>query len=72
MGRAEFSKELMPLVKAARGQGWTVTRTNGSHLKFMPPKGSPWPMYHCAGTPSDHHALTNAKAFLRQCGVEIR
>jgi hypothetical protein len=72
MGRAEFPKEIMPLVKAARAAGWTVTRTERGHIKFMPPSGSAWPMYHCGGTPSDHRALKNAKAFLRQCDVDIR
>lgn len=66
-----FPKALKPLIDAAMAAGWTVDWTQGSHIRFRPPKDSPYPMYHMSGTPSDWRSTKNAKAFLKRCGVEV-
>jgi len=59
--------DLRDIEKAARAQGWTVTRTSKGHPKFIPPD----PSQHIvigSGTPSDQRALRNLIAELRRQG----
>jgi len=69
VSKPEFSKELTPYVKAARNLGWTVVRTNGYHVQFRPPPGSPWPIVVFSSSPSDGRANKNSFALLKRCRV---
>jgi hypothetical protein len=66
----KFPKALRPLIDAAIELGWTVDWTKNSHIRFRPPKDSPWPLYFASATPSDHRSYRNCTAFLKGCGVE--
>lgn len=70
MGKRRFHRDLQPLVDAAEADGWTVSITAKSHIKFMPPAGSPWPIYISSGTPGEYRGTNNARAFLRRCEVK--
>ena len=63
-------KELKRLIRIARAQGWTVEATRKGHWWFRPPDPTAGQVL-VAGTPSDHRALRNAKAKLRQAGLDI-
>lgn len=58
-------KRLKPLIDFAIGEGWTVVRTPGGHLKFTK-QGLP-PIY-TGATAGDHRADRNALARLRRAG----
>ncbi len=55
------------LEKAAREQGWRVTRTTKGHWQFWPPDRR-IPPATFAGTPSDWRAIRNLIADLRRKG----
>ena len=50
---SSIPKDLRPLVKLARKQGWTFERTNGGHFCFTDPTGGRWI---APGTASDMRA----------------
>lgn len=59
--RCGRSKNLLPLLKYAQGNGWKVVQTNGGHLRFTKPER---PIIHTCSTPSDWRAVRNALAML--------
>ncbi len=63
-------KELKQLIRIAREQGWKVEPTRKGHWWFRPPNPADGQVL-VAGTPSDHRALKNAKAKLRQAGLDV-
>lgn len=63
-------KEMHQLVRQAMLQGWIVTRTKGSHLKWTSPAGD---IVISSSTPSDPRTIKNTKRDLRIRGfIEIR
>jgi predicted RNA binding protein YcfA (HicA-like mRNA interferase family) len=61
-------KDLRPLVKLARKQGWTFERTNGGHFCFTDPQGGRWI---APGTSSDMRGIRNTRAMLVRGGLVI-
>lgn len=64
------NKELRPLVRAARLQGWVVSETGRKHVRFLPPDKSKPPVF-CGVTLSDWRTLKNLKASLRRSGLVL-
>lgn len=62
-------RDLDALVRDAKRQGWTVSRTRGSHLRFCPPPSKPGPCIFGPGTPSDSRGIKNLRAHLRRAGL---
>jgi hypothetical protein len=60
--------DLRVFEKAAKRQGWTVTRTRRGHVVFTPSDCSIPPAVH-SGTPGDQAALRNLLATLRRKGL---
>lgn len=58
-------KEVNQLVKQAKAQGWFITRTKTTHLKWMSPTGK---FFFSSGTPSDSRAIKNLKRDLKVNG----
>ena len=54
-------KRLQALFNYAAQFGWTISRTNGGHLRFSKPGR---PFIHTSSTPSDWCAVRNALAML--------
>nr|WP_231709091.1 type II toxin-antitoxin system HicA family toxin [Pseudomonas denitrificans (nom. rej.)] len=52
---------MLPLFLYAASCGWTISRTNGGHLRFTKPGR---PIIHTSSTPSDWRAVRNAVAML--------
>jgi hypothetical protein len=64
------SKELNELIKQAEAQGWTIVKTNRSHIKWLSPVTNG--VVFTSSTPSDGRALANIKRDLRVNGfIEI-
>lgn len=63
-------KELRPIVKRARKQGWKVDVTRGGHVRFVPPP-SGGSMVIASASASDSRAMKNLRAQLRRAGMEI-
>lgn len=61
-------KQLRALIDFALGEGWSVVRTSGGHLKFT--KRGLTPIYTSA-TASDHRAGRNARAQLRRAERQV-
>jgi hypothetical protein len=62
-------KDLGELMSQAKEQGWSVTKTNGGHFKWLSPLGA---FFFSSQTPSDRRALQNVKKDLRINGfIEI-
>lgn len=68
MGVSDYKKRVKTLSKQLESDGWTVTATNGGHLRFVPPDKS-LPIVHAAATSSDPRALANLEADLRRSGM---
>lgn len=64
------NKELRPLIRAARLQGWNVSETGRNHVRFLPPDKSKPPVF-CGVTLSDVRTLKNLKASLRRSGLVL-
>ncbi|MDN6874668.1 type II toxin-antitoxin system HicA family toxin [Pseudomonas citronellolis] len=68
-----FGKRLLPLFEYAAQFGWTISRTNGGHLRLSKPGR---PFIHTSSTPSDWRAVRNALAMLaradRMAVVEVQ
>lgn len=69
MSVASIPKELRPLVKLAKRQGWSTEHTRRGHLVFVGPRGVHRIV--TGGTPSDRRAKKNLLADLRRCGLEV-
>lgn len=54
-------KRLQPLFAYAARFGWSISLTNGGHLRFTKPGR---PLIHTSSTPSDWRAVRNALATL--------
>lgn len=65
-----MTKELKVVVKLAEGQGWTVRRTHGGHIQFVPSDPTA-PLVVSSSTPSDHRTMRNLKAQLRRSGLAV-
>ena len=61
-------RDLRPLVEAALGAGWEVTKTGSGHLRFKSPTGA---LVFTGSTPSDHRAVENVRALLRNAGLAL-
>lgn len=61
-------KKLRDLTDFAMTQGWTISHTNGGHLRFSKP-GLP-PIF-TSSTPSDYRAERNMRAQLRRTDRQI-
>jgi hypothetical protein len=59
--------ELRDLEKAAKAQGWIVTRTKKGHPRFIPPDPAK-PICTFSGTPGDVRAIWNFLSQLRRSG----
>lgn len=62
-------KDLQGLVAFAQGEGWTVTRTEGGHLRFTKPGRAP---IYTSSTASDFRADRNARSRLRRADRHAR
>lgn len=58
-------KDLMQLMREAEDQGWTVSKTNGGHLRWLSPQGITVFSSYSAG---DHRTLKNTKSQLKAAG----
>lgn len=68
--RIGTDKETKQIIKDATNQGWTVTMTNGNHLKWTAPNGK---VVFSALTGSDRRGILNLKSQLRIAGfIEIK
>lgn len=66
------SKELKPLLKELKRQGFEVVlTTKGSHYKVTHPD-HPGKMVTLASSPSDHRAIKNSLSYLRAIGFVWR
>ena len=64
------NKDVNKLIKEAEKQGWTVSMTKGTHLKWSSATGK---FFFSSLTPSDHRVLFAIKKDLRMNGfVEIK
>lgn len=64
------SKDLKPLIRQARKQGWTVEDTRGGgKLKWISPRGGV--PYFSSKTPSDRRAIHNISADLTKRGLTV-
>lgn len=63
------TKELKPLMKAAKAAGWNVETTRNGRIKWTGPQGGL--PYFSASTPSDRRAIHNIVADLRKRGLTV-
>lgn len=56
------------LMKTAKDQGWTVSKTRGEHLRWQAPTGK---VVFSASTCSDSRGLANHRSLLRRNGLSI-
>lgn len=64
------NKDVNNLIKEAQRQGWVITMTNNSHLKWMGPEGK---LFFSSSTPSDWRVVKKIKQDLRMNGfIEIK
>lgn len=63
--------QLQQVIKKAQQEGWVITRTRGSHLRFFPPRpGSAIVFF--SGTPGDHRAVRNLATKLKREGLDLK
>lgn len=62
--------ELKAIIKTAETAGWTVTRTKGNHVRFLPTDKTQSPII-SSGTPSDWRSLKNLTSQLRRAGLAL-
>lgn len=62
------SKELKPLMRAAKRQGWDVVTTRNGRIKWISPEGGL--PYFSASTPSDRRAIHNITSDLGKRGLK--
>lgn len=61
-------RELKKIAVKAVEQGWTISMTNGGHLKWTSPKGGQ-PVF-TASTPDDYRTVRNCLSLLRRAGLQ--
>ncbi|MDF3935320.1 type II toxin-antitoxin system HicA family toxin [Pseudomonas citronellolis] len=61
-------KRLQALFLYAAQFGWTISRTNGGHLRLSKPGR---PLIHTSSTPSDWRAVRNALAMLARADRHV-
>jgi predicted RNA binding protein YcfA (HicA-like mRNA interferase family) len=59
----KIAEQLRPIIDAARRRGWTISVTNGGHLRLRHPNGA---TVFTASSPSDRRARTAVAADLRR------
>lgn len=64
------SKDIRPIVKRAKKQGWNVDVTRGGHVRFVPPQ-SGGSVVIASGSASDSRSIKNLRAQLRRAGLDI-
>lgn len=62
------NKDINRLIKKLRKQGFEVTETKNNHWTVR--KGGPKRITTLQSTPSDHHAMKNALAYLKRAGFK--
>lgn len=68
MTAVTLHKDLRPLAKIAKKQGWRVIPTKSGHVIFLGPHGQ---RVVTASTPSDYRGHLNCVARLRRAGMRI-
>jgi hypothetical protein len=63
-----MKKDLKALIRQAVDAGCSVRDTKGGHLQILIPGGG---IVTVSSSPSDHHALKNARGDLRRAGLDI-
>jgi len=61
-----MNKDIIKLIKRARGQGWRVEPTKNSHYKFFAPDGT---IVVAGSSPSENRGFKNLKSRLRARGL---
>jgi hypothetical protein len=70
MGARTTNKDVNDLIKEAEKQGWEVTMTKNSHLKWVSPLGG---LFYSSSTPSDWRVVMKITRDLRMNGfIEIK
>lgn len=64
---AHLCKEIRPIAKAAKRQGWEIHGTRNSHNVWISPDGR---KVYTSATPSDPRAMKNFLAELRRNGYQ--
>jgi predicted RNA binding protein YcfA (HicA-like mRNA interferase family) len=64
------NKDIRKLIKAAELAGWTVKKTSGNHLKFVPPDIS-LEVIIVASTPGSQNEYRRKKERLTKMGVKF-
>jgi hypothetical protein len=64
-----MKKQIRELIRIAEAQGWEVTPTNSSHLRWRGPEGHG--LVFTPSTPSDWRSIKNATAQLRRAGLKV-
>lgn len=64
-----MTHEVRRWVRLAEKRGWTVEGGCGRHFRFLPPGGST--IVVVSSTPSDSHALANARRDLKRAGLPL-
>jgi hypothetical protein len=65
-----LNKDWTRIIRLAEAQGWTVVRTKGNHIRFIPADKTQQ-MVHTPSTPSDHRSFKNSLAQLRKSGLQV-
>lgn len=65
---SQVDKELRPLFKLSQEQGWKHQRTNGNHMKWIPPKG---PIVHSSLVINNQRDVYNVRAELIKRGLNV-
>lgn len=60
--------EFKDFERAALSQGWGVSKTNGSHIRFRAPTGA---LVFASSTPSDRRAYYKCRSVLRKAGLSV-
>lgn len=64
----KIPEQYRALYKAARRQGWEITRTAGQHLKWCSPAGE---TVHTPSTPGRRRSYLHQRAALRRAGLKV-
>ena len=62
------AKDIKALVKRLRRQGWEAVVSGSGHWRLTSPDGE---RMTCSMSPSDPHALSNARADARKRGAQV-
>lgn len=61
-------RDIAPLAREARRQGWTVTHAKSGHVHFRSPSGR---LVSCSHTPGTRNASQQVRADLRRAGLRL-